>query len=253
MLWAGPGLSGMGQAWLVLAWLVRRDMVRFGPFSFPLRGVQWRSRGPITEATRIGGEVPTNGADEGLSLAVPYVASVTIVGTADLLFHRWDCDGVAEKAAAPKGSKSKKMDVVENYVYRDKDDVISLPGEYLRQSVIHAAKFRQDPRSPRKSAMDLYKAGVLSLTVYAPLGKDKWDYEHRCRALVQRNAVTRVRPAFLAGWEARLQLLVNVPEYIRPDDLHDVLSQAGKLVGVGDFRPTYGRFRVTSYEVGLEA
>ena len=27
-----------------------------------------------------------------------------------------------------------------------------------------AAKFRQDPRSQRKSAMDLYKAGVVPLT-----------------------------------------------------------------------------------------
>jgi hypothetical protein len=28
-----------------------------------------------------------------------------------------------------------------------------------------------------------------------------------------------------------------------------VLTQAGKLIGVGDFRPTYGRFQTRRFEV----
>ena len=100
--------------------------------------------------------------------------------------------------------------------------------------------------------MDLYKAGVLSLTELAPLGgKEKWDYEDRRRVVIQRSAVTRVRPAMATGWEAEVQLMVAVPQYIRPADLHDVLVMAGNLVGVADFRPSYGRFRVTSFDVGF--
>jgi hypothetical protein len=197
----------------------------------------------------IGGEAPTNGAAEPIGMTVPYVAEVKVVGIADILFHRWNCEAVEEKANAAKGSKAKKTDNIESYVYRDEGGGLCLPGEYLRQSVIMAAKFRQDPRSPRKSAMDLYKAGILSLTPLAPLGKSRWDYEDRRRVVVQRNAVTRVRPALFKGWEAVFQLMVHIPEYITTDALHDTLNQAGKLVGVGDFRPTYGRFRVASFEV----
>jgi hypothetical protein len=203
------------------------------------------------EVTAIGGDVPTNGAIATLQASEPYVVTTTIQGTADMLFHRWNCEAVEAKAAAAKGSKAKKSDDLESYVYRNDDNFLCLPGEYLRQSVIHAAKFRQDPRSPRKSAMDLYKAGVINLTPLASLGVTEWDYEHKCRVQVQRAGITRTRPAIKSGWTAEVQLLVNVPEYIDESSLHDVLSKAGKLIGVADFRPTYGRFCIVQWHVGL--
>ena len=202
-------------------------------------------------ATAIGPEV-TNGARETIDATTPYIVNVTIKGTADILFHRWNVEAVAEKAAAAKGSKSKKSDNVESYVYRNDAGELCLPGEYLRQAVIHAAKFRQGPRSPRKSAMDLFKAGVITLTPLATFGVKEWAYEHKCRVQVQRNGITRTRPALKEGWVCTVQLMVNVPEYIRPNDLHDVISAAGRLIGVGDFRPTYGRFQVTAFDIGLE-
>ena len=199
----------------------------------------------------VGGETPTNGAAEAIEAGLPYIASIKLTGTVDLLFHRWNCESVEAKAGAAKGSKAKKTDDVESYVFRDSDNNLCIPGEYVRQSIIHAAKYRQDPRSPRKSAMDLFKAGVISLTQLASLGKTDWDYLHKCRVTIQRNAITRVRPAIKEGWEAEFQIMVQLPEYIRPNDLQETLTQAGKLIGVGDFRPSYGRFLVTSFETGL--
>ena len=190
----------------------------------------------------------TNDAAEDIAFGMPYVVNVSIVGTAAFLFHRWSCDAVAEKAAAAKGSKAKKSDNVESYVYRTDDGELALPGEYLRQAIIHAAKFRQDPRSPRKSAMDLFKAGVVALTDLASLGVKDWDYLDRRRVVIQRNGVTRERPAMRAGWKATIELQVLTPEYISTDLLSDVLTNAGRLVGVGDFRPTFGRFRVERFE-----
>lgn len=201
--------------------------------------------------TAIGPE-PTNGGERMIEMSMPYVVRMTIQGTADLLFHRWNCEAVAEKAAAAKGSKAKKSDDLESYVYRNDTGELCIPGEYLRQACIHAAKFKQDPRSPRKSAMDLFKAGIVPLTVLAPLGTPAWDYEHMARVMVQRNGVTRVRPAMKAGWKAEFDLLVNLPEYIAPTLLHEVASSAGRLVGLADFRPTYGRFAVVRFDVVTE-
>jgi len=202
----------------------------------------------MSVAKAIGPEV-TNGAEFDVDLSQPYRAAVKIVGVADLLCHRWNVEAVAEKAKAAKGSAAKKTDNVESYVYRNSEGEICLPGEYVRQSVITAAKFRQDPRSPRKSAMDLVKAAVVSLTPLAGLGSDKWEYEHACRVTVQRSGITRVRPAFNEGWSAEVVFLVTLPEYVPPKMLHDLLVNAGRLVGVGDFRPTYGRFSVVNFEV----
>lgn len=192
---------------------------------------------------------PTNGARATIDISQPYIVEVTIRGSADFLFHRWNNESVAEKAAARKGSAAKKTDDLESYVYRDDDGNISIPGEYLRMAMIGAAKFRQDPRSPRKSAMDLYKAGIISLTNLASVGKKQWDYEDRRRVVIQRSAITRTRPALKTGWVVTIQLQVNLPEYISETDLNEVISMAGKLIGIGDFRPSFGRFQIESFKV----
>jgi len=195
----------------------------------------------------VGGDVPQNGASEEIGYQMPYSVSVKIKGDSDFLFHRWLPEAIIEKAKAAKGSKAKKTDNLESYVYRTQEGNLAIPGEYLRQAIIHAAKFRQDPRSPRKSAMDLFKAGIIPLTILGNLGKETWDYEDQRRVVIQRQGVNRVRPALRAGWEVEFDFLVNLPEYISPEMLNDVIQQAGRLIGIGDFRPTYGRFKVVRF------
>lgn len=191
----------------------------------------------------------SNDSDDMISDTIPYRARITIEGDAALLFHRWSSDAVATKAAAAKGSKAKKSDDTESYVWRCENGNLGIPGEYLRQSIIHAAKFEQDPRSPRKSMMDLAKATVISLTDLHDLGVEQWDFEDRRRVVIQRNAVTRIRPAMRAGWRAEFVFMCNMPQYITPPILHRLAVSAGMVVGIGDFRPTFGRFRVTGFEV----
>lgn len=202
-----------------------------------------------SRATEIGGQSPTNGAKSTINTYLPYVVEIELVGTADLLFHRWNNEAVAEKAAARKGSAAKKTDDIESYVYRTDKGELAIPGEYLRMAVIGAAKYRQDPRSPRKSAMDLYKAGLISLTNLASLGAKAWDYEDKRRVVIQRSAITRTRPAMKAGWRAKFALQVNLPEYISETDLNETITMAGKLIGLADFRPTFGRFQITKFAV----
>lgn len=201
-----------------------------------------------TKVTELGSP-PSNGAARVLVVQEPYLLDVTIEGVADLLFHRWNVEGVDEKAKAAKGSAAKKMDDLESYVWRNDAGELCLPGEYLRMAIVNASRFKQDPRSPRKSAMDLYKAGVICVTPLASLGCTAWDYEDRRRGVVQRQGINRTRPALKAGWQATLTLLVNTPEYINPMALNDTLQTAGRLIGVGDFRPTFGRFMVTAFAV----
>lgn len=191
---------------------------------------------------------PTNGGKSAVESAMPYQVAITIEGSADFLFHRWNCEAVAEKARATKGSAAKKTDNLESYVYRNDAGELCIPGEYFRMAIVGAAKFRQDPRSPRKSAMDLYKASVISLTTLASLGKSEWDYEDRRRVVVQRSGVNRVRPAMRAGWQAQFDLMVNLPEYVDRNSLRETVEQAGRLIGVGDFRPTFGRFGIVRFE-----
>lgn len=194
----------------------------------------------------------TNGGKKVIDASQPYVVSVSVEGAADMLFHRWNCESVEAKSKAAKNSKAKKEDDIESYVWRNEAGELCIPGEYFRQSIIHAAKFKQDPRSPRKSAMDLFKAGVVSLMPVATLGTKDWDYLDTRRVTVQRAGVNRTRPAMRQGWSVDLDFQILTPEYIDSVLFQDVLNTAGRLVGVGDFRPTYGRFFITDYKVQTE-
>lgn len=187
--------------------------------------------------------------DAESTIMSPYVVQVSVEGTAAFLFHRWSVDGVEAKAKAAKGSKAKKEDDLESYVYRTPSGNLAVPSEYFRMSIINAAKYKQDPRSPRKSAMDLFKAGIVALDELCDIGQKDWDYLDRRRVTIQRNGITRCRPALASGWKCTALLQVLLPEYISPQLLNETVQAAGRLVGVGDFRPTFGRFAVVKFEV----
>ena len=191
---------------------------------------------------------PTAGGNITIEHSEPYSVRVTIEGSADFLFHRWNAEAVDEKSRAAKNSKGKKTDDVESYVYRTEAGELAIPGEYLRGAIINAAKFRQDPRSPRKSAMDLYKAAIVVTTALASLGTTEWDYLDKRRVMIQRNGINRVRPAMRAGWAATFDFLVMLPEYVDRNSLRETIESAGRLVGVGDFRPTFGRFGLVKFD-----
>jgi hypothetical protein len=199
--------------------------------------------------TEISGETPTNGAEEFIEQQSPYRVEIELEGVCPMLFHRWNNEAVAAKGRAKKGSIEKKTDDIESFTYKDDKGFMCLPGEYVRQSVIHASKYEQDPRSPRKSMMDLMKAALVSLTELASLGVKEPDFIDQRRVVIQRSAVTRSRPAMKTGWKAKFVLMVNLPEYVPPQRLNHILQQAGRIVGLADFRPSYGRFVVTQFEL----
>ncbi len=186
------------------------------------------------------------------SIAAPdasYAVEVVLVGTAPILFHRWDDASVERKAKAAKSSQTKRSDDVESYVYRTSDGEIGIPGRNFKACLREAGRSLPDPRSPRKSARDLVQSAIQIEPFVASLGRTHWDALDVQRVLVNRNAVSRTRPMFREGWTVGFQIVVLAPEYVSPDWLHDLISRAGRFVGLGDFRPDYGRFRMDSFRV----
>jgi hypothetical protein len=202
----------------------------------------------MNKVTKITDNV-TNGGEESISHEMPFTATIKIRGTADILFHRWNAEAIETKGKAAKNSTAKKTDDIESYVYRDNKGMICVPGEYLRGAILLASKFKQDPRSPRKSAMDLFRASVVSLTPLASLGTKTWDYEDKRRVVIQRSGINRIRPAMRAGWTCEFRMMVTLPEYVGQDLLHEVTTLAGRIGGLGDFRPTYGRFSIVNFQI----
>lgn len=194
-------------------------------------------------------ESVSKGAESAIGMTIPYVVKITIKGTCPMLFHRWNCEAVEEKAKAKRNSEIKKTDNIESYVYRDSKGYICLPGTYLKGAMMIAAKRWNDPGSARKTAHDLFKGSVIPLTELASLGIKEWDYVDQRRVTIIRSGITRKRPAINEDWEAEIDFLIQTPDLIPPAFLQEVCAAAGLLVGVGDYRPTYGRFRIIGFEV----
>lgn len=181
----------------------------------------------------------------------PYQVSIRLKGVAPLIMHRYSTESVEAKGAAAKGSATKKTDDIESYAYRDKDNYLGIPGLCFAAAIREAGRSEADPRSPRKSMRDILRSLVIPLDTIArfdPQTKD-WDYLDHCRVVIQRSAVTRTRPAMLEGWEVVFRLLITSSDYLPPKLLRKLCADAGRFQGLLDFRPTYGRFDVTNFEV----
>lgn len=201
-------------------------------------------------AVVLGGQPITNGGAWVIEGEQPVRVRVSLTGTAPLLFHAWNIEEIEEKANAPKGSKAKKTDNPESYVYRDDDGNIGVPGTNFHSALIEAGRRMQDPASPRKAARELIKAAVIPLTVIAPFepATQTWDYEDARRVTVQKAGITRVRPAMASGWQLTYEMMLTAPDLITPAMFTELVQKSGLLVGLCDFRPTFGRFAANSIE-----
>jgi hypothetical protein len=199
----------------------------------------------VTGFGPIGNEVPNLG-----KFSKPYTATIRVKGTAKMLMHCWNIAAIEEKSTSKKGSKEKKTDNVESYVLRDDSGNIVMPTINFCASIRMAGKSFSDPSSPRKSLHDRLKAVIIPVEEYGLVngGTKDWDFIDARRVVIQRAGITRHRPAFFEGWEIVFKIAIMEPEYLQPDLLYELISTAGKFQGLGDFRPTFGRFVITAFD-----
>jgi len=195
----------------------------------------------------------SNGAKHMIELTQPYRATVKVLGTAKMLMHCWNNEAIAEKAAAKKGSDKKKTDDLESYLLRNEKGQIVMPTLNFCAGIREAGKSFPDPASPRKSLRDRLKAIVVPESEYGLIngGVKDWDFVDMRRVVIQRAGITRSRPAFFEGWTIEFQIMILEPEYLQPARLFELVESAGKFQGLGDFRPTFGRYRVAKFETEI--
>ena len=95
-----------------------------------------------------------------------------------------------------------------------------------------------------KSAIFIYDDSPL--TFAGPKNPDaRWD-DPSCRdqrpAKVKTSSVIRTRPKF-DGWSCEVKVMFD-PELIDREALDSIMDIVGRQIGVGDYRPKFGRFEV---------
>ena len=189
-----------------------------------------------------------------------YTVKVKVQGVAPLMQHRYP---MPELATMSKGGRKQTgaIDYTQEwkeYLYADSDGMIYQPSVHFEGAMVKAAGGLKVTGKRGKSYKDLFQANVIvtpdkishGVVVPAELDTDadKPLYIDMRPVIVNRARVVRLRPTFKTGWELEFCIEV-IDDQVPPEIVNDVLQLAGKTVGVGDFRPKFGRFMVTHFEV----
>lgn len=170
---------------------------------------------------------------------------VEITGVAPLLQHRFATEehGVNKSTAKTKVYDPKVE--AEKCLYKNKDGIVFQPSEHIYQSMVRAAvdfKF-----SGKKSYKDVITSGIVVEPEEIPLITTE-PYEIDARGVViQRARVIRWRPKF-NQWKLRFKITILDSDNIAVPVIKEILEKAGTSKGIGDYRPRYGRFMVSSFK-----
>jgi len=123
------------------------------------------------------------------------------------------------------------------------DGAPCIPGEVLEAHLLDAAKKR---RMGPKVKAGLYCDGNFPLLYDGPRDPDAlWAdpaFRWTVPARVQRNCIMRTRPMF-REWGVRFQVTFN-ESLLNQHEIIDLLHLGGEQVGLGDWRPKFGRYIV---------
>jgi hypothetical protein len=186
---------------------------------------------------------------------------LTMTGTAPLICHNGqtaDPRNYYSKKMKEISSKRKKTDADYEQmakiewlagVYVSKRRFI-LPSHVVEAAVLAGAKkSRNGPQA--KSGLYFTEDAVLSFhgmpegEITLPVLEEMFDSDEftlTAGVKVGMSKVMRTRPIF-RGWQASIKFDAD-KDVLNAEDLLPILQDTGGLVGIGDWRPKYGRFNV---------
>lgn len=190
----------------------------------------------------------------------PFTVECTIKGTSPALFHAFDVTEYRRKEQAKKGSREKKTDNIQSYVYRNKAGELCWPGLNFKAALVNASKRFQDPGRPRATAHDLMRAGIVVDPYLAPItmdgkkltGDEPWNEYGGVDSrgvVVNQSKIIRDRPFLNEGWECSFNIMVNDSELISPEFLYEIVQRSCNFSGLGDYRPDFGRYSIQKFDV----
>lgn len=183
--------------------------------------------------------------------------NVTIEGIAPLLQHKFGIEAQTESESQIK-QQSGQRDYSGEWLataYLDDEQIIQ-PAEHIWRSMVKAAvNFKIKGRRGKT-----YKDMVMSCIVIEPdlishgqalpktISTDPSEpvYVDKRPVRVQRARVMRERLALRKGWKLNFELLVLDDQFPK-EVVKAILDNAGERVGIGDYRPRFGRFIVTKF------
>ena len=135
-----------------------------------------------------------------------------------------------------------------NFMYQQ-DGKLVHPSDAIYSCLVQASReFKADRR---RTMQRLVTASVFPVGKWMTIkGKKEPDYVHESVAVnpTTKGRIVVYRPAFKEGWRMTFQLELTDPESVSFAKIKEILDYAGLKVGLGSWRPRYGRFTVVKFE-----
>lgn len=181
------------------------------------------------------------------------VVNVEIKGTAPLLQH--NIEG-AEAQMLNKG-KRKSSGVADDpeewkgFLYKmNGNGKLGHPSSAFESAFVRAARdFKADKR---RTMAEIAKAALFcNETMIELVGKTGPDRVNRSSVVNPntRGRGFRYRPEFDAGWVGRFSITLADPDLLPESKAHEIAEHAGRMIGIGNWRPKFGRFIITKWTV----
>ena len=173
------------------------------------------------------------------------IIDVSIRGIAPLLQHRFAGEDVTD-APLKKAGKIDYSGESLKALYRESNGTIYQPASHIERAMVKAAARYQIGGKGKKTYKDIFSYAILVMPIGIPHKLQDWVID-RQPVVVQRARVMRERPRF-NQWELDFEIHL-LDDQVKPEIVNTILVDAGQTVGIGDYRPKYGRFMVTSFQV----
>lgn len=171
---------------------------------------------------------------------------VTIKGICPLLQHRFTTPEEDPKWTEQSGLRDYSKDV-QKALYADEKGEPYQPADHIWSSMVKAAVNFKIPGKGKKTYKDLIKCALFIHPDAIPHKIKEWEVDRR-PVVIQRARIIRERPRF-DKWELSFEVDV-IDEQLPVEVVRKILEYAGNYVGIGDYRPRFGRFMVTEFKEG---
>ena len=129
--------------------------------------------------------------------------------------------------------------------YRNADGKLFTPATHIEGTLTKSAASFTMPGKGKKSFKDAIMGGVFVEPDEIIHKIQDWSIDSR-RAKIGRAAIIRSRTK-LDKWELDFKLNIR-DENLTESQVKEILENAGKYIGIGDYRPRFGRFEIVKFD-----
>jgi hypothetical protein len=140
----------------------------------------------------------------------------------------------------------------ENFMFSGYDQPV-LPAEYLCRAAQNAATATKSGTKVKQALSEGHTPDA-KIIYDGPTDAEEMWMDDQCRfidsrsVVIQRARIMRTRLRIPTGWMAQVELTLDTT-IMDIEQLKNILIDAGRRVGVGDFRPKFGRFFLRDLEI----